>query len=136
VYPEAARPELDRNKRSVARFDTTLKTLFLRSPLALVRELTDSEIARWLNVELPRVDNLRVDLIGESGDGRLIQFEFQTGNDPSMALRMAEYYLGIYRQLNRFPLQIVVYVADQPLRMKAELRTPDASLPVNRHPGS
>jgi hypothetical protein len=50
-----------------------------------------------LNVELPKVQNRRVDLLGETADGGLIHIEIQSTNDDQMALRMAEYCLAIYR---------------------------------------
>lgn len=111
----------------MARFDTTLKLLFQRSASVLVREIAGVAVARWLNVELPKVENPRVDLLGETADGQLIQFEFQTSNDGKMPLRMAEYYLGVYRQLERFPHQIVIFVGEEPLRMKGELVAPAMS---------
>jgi hypothetical protein len=40
---------------------------------------------------------------------------------------MAEYYLGVYRQLERFPHQIVIFVGEDPLRMKDELVAPAMS---------
>jgi predicted transposase YdaD len=46
-----------------------------------------------------------------------------------MALRMAEYALRIYRQFGKFPLQIVLYVGEAPLRMAASMAEPDAVNP-------
>lgn len=105
-------------------YDTTLKLLFQRSAATLSRQLAGVAVERWLNVELPRVMMPRVDLLGETAAGELVQFEFQSDNDRKMPYRMAEYYLAIYRQVERHPLQIVIYVGDDPLRMKAELATP------------
>jgi hypothetical protein len=34
-----------------------------------IRELTGSAVDQWLDVELPKVQNTRVDLLGETSDG-------------------------------------------------------------------
>ncbi len=108
-------------------YDVTLKLLLHRSATRLLQEVTDVPIAKWLDVELPKVQNLRADLLGETADGGLIHIELQSSNDSTMPLRMAEYSLGVYRLLNRFPRQVVLYVGDQPLRMNDELLGPDCS---------
>jgi predicted transposase YdaD len=112
---------------SMPQFDTTLKLLFQRSASTLLREIAGVSVARWLNVELPRVQNPRVDLLGETTDGQLVHIEFQTENDRTMEYRMAEYYLAIYRLLGRHPTQIVIYVGRQPIGMKERLETPAMS---------
>jgi hypothetical protein len=104
----------------VDEYDTALK-LLLREPAELVLRELAGEIQRWVNVELPEVQNTRADLQGETTDKGLIHIELQSRNDAGMALRMAEYCLRIYRLFNRFPRQIVLYVGNEPLRMKAEL---------------
>ena len=88
-------------------------------------ELAGATIARWLNVELPEVVNRRVDLLGETANGTLIQIELQSGPDNTMALRMAEYALAIYRLRRKFPRQIVLYVGEPPLKMDDTLLGPD-----------
>jgi hypothetical protein len=92
-----------------------------------LRELTGTAIAKWLDVELPKVQNLRLDLLGETVDGGLIHLELQSGNDPAMPLRMIEYCLGVRRVFGRFPRQILLYVGEAPLHMEAELHGPDLS---------
>jgi len=66
-----------------------------------------------------------LDLLGETVDGGLVHVELQSGNDPAMPLRMAEYCLGIFRVLGRFPRQVVLYVGEPKLSMNGELRGPD-----------
>jgi len=63
-------------------------------------------------------------MLGETGDGQLIHIELQSSNDPSMALRMAEYALLIMREFGRFPEQVVLYVGLPPLRMNPQLTGP------------
>ncbi len=81
--------------------------------------------AKWLDVELPKVQNLQLDLLGETVDGGLVHVELQSGNDAAMPLRMAEYCLGIFRLFGRFPRQVVLYVGEPQLRMENELRGVD-----------
>ena len=71
-------------------YDVALK-LLLRGPATLTMlELTGGTVEKWLDVELPKVRNTRVDLLGETGDGGLVHLELQSGNQAGMALRMAE----------------------------------------------
>jgi predicted transposase YdaD len=105
-------------------YDVAFKLLLQQSVDVAIREIAGTTVARWLSVELPEVRNTRVDLLGESTAGDLIHLELQSTNDPTMALRMAEYCLRVYRLFGRFPQQTLVYVGDAPLRMQAELRGP------------
>jgi len=106
-------------------YDVTLKVLLQGNAVGAMRQLTGTVVARWLDVELPKVQNLRVDLLGETVEGELVHIELQSSNDASMALRMAEYSLGVYRLCGAFPRQVLVYVGQEALRMEPELRGPD-----------
>ena len=108
-------------------YDVALKLLLQGSASATMRELTGTAVAKWLDVELPKVQNLRLDLLGETVDGGLVHVELQSGNDAAMPLRMAEYCLGIFRLFGRFPRQIVLYVGEPQLRMENKLHGPDVS---------
>lgn len=105
-------------------YDSTLKLLLQDPASRAISLITGTKVTGWLNVELPRLQNPRVDLLGEAEDGELLHLELQSTNDGTMALRMAEYHLGAYRLLGRFPRQVVIYVGSDPLRMPAELRGP------------
>lgn len=72
-------------------YDVALKLLLKGTGNLITRELSGATVQKWINVELP-VQNTRVDLLGETGDGSLTQIELQSSNDPGMPLRMAEYY--------------------------------------------
>ena len=53
-------------------YDVTLK-LILQEPAAKATQaLTGVKIERWLNVELPEVQQTRVDLLGETAEGGLV----------------------------------------------------------------
>jgi len=105
-------------------YDTVLKTLLLHARNSIIEQLTGAVIVHWHNVELPKVGQMRVDLLGETADGDLIHIELQSTNDPLMALRMAEYSLHIYRLFGRFPRQIVIYVGRAKMNMDSELVGP------------
>ena len=105
-------------------YDLTLKLLFQSRPTRTLWDLTGTNIRSWLNVEFQKFQTPRVDLLGETTEGELLQIELQSTNDPSMALRMAEYSLAIFRQHKRFPRQIVVYVGAKPMAMSCILSRP------------
>jgi predicted transposase YdaD len=110
-------PEPPRN------LDALLKIMFQASSPEVFRQLHIEPICEWLNVDLPRVENRRVDLLGRTAGGRLTHIEFQSANDPDIPLRMAEYGLAILRKYREYPAQLVIYIGNPPLRMNCELRT-------------
>ena len=110
-------------------YDNALKLLLQTSASSIVRQTTGLHITRWLNVELPRTNMRHVDLLGMTAEDYLIHIELQSSNDGKMALRMAEYALAIYRQFGKFPKQIVLYVGESKLRMRAALRGPNPAQP-------
>ncbi len=98
-------------------YDTILKRLLMRFSPAAAAQLTGFEVRRWLNVELPELRNLRVDLLGETSGGELFHLELQSRNDPDIARRMLEYALAIYGLYRRRPEQLVLYTGEAPMRM-------------------
>jgi hypothetical protein len=104
------------------KYDVALKVLLQGHARRIMSELTCTAVAKWLDVELPKVQNLRLDLLCETVGDELIHLELQSGNDSGMPLRMAEYCLGVFRVLGRFPRQVLLYVGEPPLRMATELR--------------
>jgi hypothetical protein len=108
-------------------YDVALKLLLQRSAPLTIRQLTGTAVEQWLDVELPKIQNLRLDLLGRTVDGGLIQLELQSGNDPAMPFRMLEYCVGVQRVLGQFPRQIVLYVGESPMRMECKVRVPDLS---------
>ena len=103
-----------------------------------MQQLTGTAIHRWLNVELPEVRNLWVDLLGEAKDQTLIHLELQSTNDPDMPLRMAEYCLQVWRQFKRFPRQVLLYVGEPAFRHGLRVARPRRLVPVpgRGHSGS
>ena len=88
-----------------------------------LRQLNLGPVTEWLNVDLPRTQNRRVDLLGKLPDGRLLHIELQSTNDRTMPFRMAEYALAILRRYGQYPVQLLIYVGNPRLRMKSEFRT-------------
>jgi hypothetical protein len=92
-------------------FDAALKDLFQRDRPTLLRRLTGGVgVKEFLNVELPRVQQRRVDLLISLTDGSLLHIEFQSAPDPSMRYRMLEYWWLIKRRFERPLRQVVLMV--------------------------
>jgi hypothetical protein len=111
-------------------YDVALKLLLKGSATLTVRELTGTVVVKWLDVELPKVQkaqNPRLDLLGQSVDGELIHIELQSSNDAAMPFRMMEYCIGVQRLFGKFPRQVLLYVGEEPMRMRSELRGPGLS---------
>lgn len=104
-------------------YDTALKLLLQQSGASLLATLAGAPVVRWLPIELPKVQNARLDLLGETAGGELLHIELQSVNASDMPLRMAEYYFAIYRQHGRFPRQVLLYLGSRKLSMPAELKT-------------
>ena len=105
-------------------YDAALKSLLQRLAPEMIEQVTGLRITRWHNVELPLIRFSRVDLLGETADGRLVHIELQSTNDPYMALRMAEYALAILRQFGRMPIQLILYVGLAPAKMETLIQGP------------
>ena len=88
-------------------YDTALKALLQGAENSLFEKITGVPVGRgrWLNVELPEVQQTRVDLLFETLDPtrRLIGLELQSANDLSLPLRMAEYSLECIGSKSNFP---------------------------------
>ena len=50
-------------------YDVALKLLLQQSARLTMRQLTGAVIEKWLDVELPKVQNPRADILGETVDG-------------------------------------------------------------------
>ncbi len=103
-------------------FDATLKIFLRRLAAPVFEQLTGVPIIEWLQPELPEIRTLRPDLVGRTPAGEIVHFEIQAQNDPAMPMRQMEYALGIWKALNKWPQQIVLYVGPEPMRMAEEFR--------------
>lgn len=105
-------------------FDETLKQQLQATHLRLLGQLAGAPVRRWLNVELPRTQMRRVDLLAELETGVLFHLELQTRNDTKIGQRLLDYCLRIEEQLQQVPNQMVLYVGWEPLRMSPTLEWP------------
>ena len=56
------------------KYDATLKHLFERSARGLLRMLTGATVTEWLNVEMPKTNLPRLDLLGRLSSGGLCHY--------------------------------------------------------------
>lgn len=112
-------------------YDTALKRLLKASADSLLTRITGRpvHVDRWVETELRRTEHRQADLLGLTVDGNPIHIELQSTNDPAMPLRMAEYAIGIYRQFQRLPFQLVLYFGYPKLSMQDRLSGPDPNRP-------
>src|ERR1035438_4794775 len=109
-------------------YDVALKNILTRPGSSVLTQLTGASSIKWINVESPKVNNRRVDLLGELPDGNLVHIELQSRNEKDFPLRMAEYLFGIGLRYGRLPRQVALYVGEAPLRVKDRVEGPDASV--------
>lgn len=105
-------------------FDGTLKEFFQQQPTRLLRELTGGvPVVEFLNVELPAVQERRLDLVLLLADGTLLHIELQSSNDRDMGLRMLECYALLWRRYRKPVRQVVLYVGTARMRMARTFST-------------
>jgi predicted transposase YdaD len=109
-------------------YDVALKNILTSPGSSILTQLTGASSLRWINVEAPKVNNRRVDLLGELPDGNLVHIELQSRNDEDFPLRMAEYLFGIRRKYGKLPRQVALYVGEAPLLMDDRIEGPDCSV--------
>jgi hypothetical protein len=105
-------------------FDVSLKLLFRRSSGLVARAIFGGPVEEWLNVELPKIENPRVDLLARGTDGTLRHLELESHNNGKMGRRVAEYYLAFHRRLDKHVEMVVLYIGKEPLRMEGVFKTP------------
>src|SRR5713226_5752538 len=105
-------------------YDVVLKLLFRSKSTQAVREIVGGPVKRWLDKELPAIRNTRADLLGETVGGEFVHLEFMSVNQKFIELRMAGYYVEIYQACGRHPLQALVYVGREKLRMGGHFKSP------------
>ncbi len=103
------------------RFDKTIKKLFQTLPSLLVEWLTGQPPVELLTVEFPTVESRSADLVFRLPNGEIHQIELQSDNDETMDVRMLEYYPRIWRVHKRPPVQHVLYIGRDPLKMKGRV---------------
>lgn len=106
-------------------FDGALKDLFQQDRPGLLDRLTGGvAVLEFLNVELPRIQERRVDLLLLLADGSILHLEFQSKNHAEMAYRMAMYHLLLAQRYRGRPMRhVVLYVGQARMRMARRLDT-------------
>jgi hypothetical protein len=79
----------------LGQYDITLKSLLRRECPLFKERIGIAMDTVPLTPRLPRVRETEVDFLGENADGSFVHIELQSGNDPTMALRMFSYLIDI-----------------------------------------
>ncbi|MCC6362052.1 MAG: hypothetical protein IT165_00930 [Bryobacterales bacterium] len=108
------------------RYDTTIKELLLDRPELLLRLLVGEQVkvSRVLTTELPKVENLRPDLLFELVDDRIVHLELQAQPVIFFGHRMLGYRQRIWEAYRRVPLQIVLWLGKGPVRVADGISEP------------
>ena len=103
-------------------FDGLLKDLFQRDRPRFLRRLTGGvKIKAFLNVELHRVLERRVDLAILLENGTIVHIELQSTNDRKIKYRMVTYY-GLLKETYGCPVkQVILYVGRRRLTMPSRV---------------
>ena len=80
-------------------YDVSLKLLFHHSRGLVAQRLFGGPVVEWVDIEQPKVTNIRVDLLARLADGSLRHVELQKKNEADIGRRQAEYYVGFHRLL-------------------------------------
>jgi len=104
-------------------YDVALKLLLRGSAKLTMRELTGSTVETWLDIEMSKVQNSRVDLLGETAEKGLVHLELQSGNDATMPLDVwFRYRVFDIRELDGERLLESEDVGDNVIAILARLR--------------
>jgi DNA-binding transcriptional ArsR family regulator len=104
-------------------YDVALKLLLRGSAKLTMRELTGSTVETWLDIEMSKVQNPRVDLLGETAEKGLVHLELQSGNDATMPLDVwFRYRVFDIRELDGERLLESEDVGDNVIAILARLR--------------
>jgi hypothetical protein len=104
-------------------YDAVVKDLFQKDRPTLLGMYTGPvKVREFLNFELPTVEERFADLLVLLGNGSLLHFEFQSGNDPWMPHRVGGYGLAAARKYKKPRIrQVVIYIGAGPMRMANHL---------------
>jgi len=99
------------------RYDTTIKELLLGRPDLVLRLLLGEPVtvSRVLTTELPKVENLRPDLLLELVDDRIVHLELQAQPTRLFGHRMLGYRQRIRETYQRIPIQIALWLGKGPV---------------------
>jgi hypothetical protein len=104
-------------------YDRSLRELFGEIPKTLIKLLVNQEIKEILDITFPKVEERKVDLLTRLEDDTLFHLEIQSIYDKTMPERMLQYALLIYEKYKEFPKQLVLYVGEEKLKIKNNIKT-------------
>lgn len=103
------------------KFDISLKDLFVDMPVEFIRTLTPYRPVGLLNTDLTNTE-FKPDVLLELEGKRILHIEFQSTNDPTMAVRMLLYRALMMRKFRGYDtVQWVIYVGEDRLKMNNKL---------------
>ncbi|MBF0458161.1 MAG: hypothetical protein HQK99_09730 [Nitrospirae bacterium] len=100
------------------KYDITLKDILKDVPKVFLKLITGYETGRFVDVQFPDIQLREPDLALEVEGGKLLHVEIQSQNDNTMLERMYLYSGFIYNQHKKLPVQILLYVGNEPLNMQ------------------
>ncbi|MEO5355939.1 MAG: hypothetical protein H7844_01410 [Nitrospirae bacterium YQR-1] len=98
-----------------------MKDLLKDMPRVFLKILTGYDTCKFIDVQFPDIQLREPDLVLEVPDGNLFQVEIQGGNQNNMLERMYLYSGFIFNQHKKLPIQIVLYIGNEPLNMKCHM---------------
>ncbi|MBF0345985.1 MAG: Yae1 family protein [Nitrospirae bacterium] len=113
------------NEKTYQIYDKLLKDIIKNKPPRFFKILTGYEDGRFLDIQFPKVEIRRPDLLVEVDDNLLVHIEIQATVDKSITNRMYEYSALINRQFNRLPKQVLLYVGDKQITTDNKLSSAD-----------
>ncbi len=105
------------------RFDATFRDLLKGKPRHLLKRLGMHGVVRLLPNEYGNTRPRRLDYPVMLRDGRPGQLEVQANNENDLNWRMLEYCVIFQKEYGVPPYQHVLYVGNEPLRMKNFIQT-------------
>jgi hypothetical protein len=105
------------------RFDATFRDLLQGKPRHLLKRLGMHDVVRLLPNEYGNTRPRRLDYPVMLRGGRPGQLEVHSKNEDDVNWRMLEYCVILKRELGVVPYQHLLYVGNEPLRMKNYIRT-------------
>ena len=100
----------------------SLKLLCRHSKGIVAGQLFGPGPHEWLNIEQPRVNNPRADLLARNALGQLRHVELEIRNRWCTPLRFAEYYLGFQRPYGHVE-QVMLFASKDQLNMPDHFKT-------------
>lgn len=98
--------------------DGTLKDLFQKDrPTLLTTLARGRRVKAFFNVELPKVQDRRVDLLILLDDDTILHVELQSTNDSRIVFRMGHYYLLLKERYGLPVRQVVLYLGSARMAM-------------------